>query len=90
MRDLRVINHNQLRIINENQDLDIDWDSWEWPTIFKMIQKYGDVPINDMKRTFNLGIGMILIIDKNNLTDLDKHLKAIDEDYLVMGSIISK
>ena len=55
-----------------------------------MIQKYGNVPTSDMKRTFNLGIGMILIIDKNNLSELDAHLKSRDEDYVVMGKVIAK
>ena len=43
-----------------------------------------------MIRPFNLGIGLILIIDKNHLSELDRHLKLINEDYVVMGEVIAK
>ena len=56
---------NTHRVLEEGQDIDIDWDSWQWPEIFKMIQEDGNVSTEDMIRPFNLGIGLILIIDKN-------------------------
>ena len=81
---------NTHRVLNENQDIDIDWDSWEWPTIFKMIQEDGNVKTEDMIRPFNLGIGLVLIIDKNHLSDLDAHLKNMNEEYVVIGKVTSK
>ena len=57
--------------------------------VFKMIQEHGNVSNEDMIRPFNLGIGMILVIEKNNL-DLDAHLKALNEDYFVIGEVIEK
>ena len=50
----------------------------------------GDVPFDDMARTFNLGIGMILIVDKNNISDIDKYLKSIQEPYTIIGKVINK
>ena len=58
--------------------------------VFKMIQEYGNVSNEDMIRPFNLGIGMILVIEKNNLPDLESHLKALNEDYFVIGEVIEK
>ena len=55
-----------------------------------MIQEDGNVSTEDMIRPFNLGIGFILIIDKNYLPDLDTHLKNKNEDYVVLGSVTSK
>ena len=81
---------NTHRVLNEGQDIDINWDSWEWPTIFKMIQEDGNVKTEDMIRPFNLGIGLVLIIDKNHLSDLDAHLKSLKEEYVVIGKVISK
>ena len=52
--------------------------------------KKGNVPFNDMARTFNLGIGMILIVDKNNIKDIDKYLNSIQEHYTVIGEVINK
>ena len=81
---------NTHRVIDEKQDIEVDWSSWQWPEIFKMIQEDGDISDKDMIRPFNLGIGMILIIDKNHLSDLDKHLKSLNEDYVVMGKVIDR
>ena len=81
---------NTHRVLNENQDIVIDWDSWDWPTIYKMMQEDGNIKTEDMIQPFNLGIGMILIIDKNHLSDLDRHLKSINEEYVVMGKVVEK
>ena len=81
---------NTHRVLDDNQDIEIDWDSWEWPTIYKMMQEDGNIATKDMIQPFNLGIGMILIIDKNNLSDLDAHLKSINEEYVVMGKVVGK
>ena len=81
---------NTHRVISENQDIKIDWNAWEWPEIFKIIQREGNIIKEDMIQPFNLGIGMILIIDKNNLSDLDVHLKNINEDYVIMGEVVDK
>ncbi len=81
---------NTHRVLDKGQDLEIDWNSWEWPEIFKMIQEDGNVETEDMIRPFNLGIGLILIIDKNYLSELDKHLKNQNEDYVLLGKVVSK
>ena len=60
------------------------------PNGFKIIQNEGNIIKEDMIQPFNLGIGMILIIDKDNLADLDVHLKSINEDYVVMGEVVNK
>ncbi len=53
---------NTKRVLPEGLDLNVDWDSWERPEIFKLIQKTGNVPEEDMRRTFNLGIGLVAIV----------------------------
>jgi phosphoribosylformylglycinamidine cyclo-ligase len=39
--------------------------SWDVPPIFKWLQEKGGVEDAEMRRTFNMGIGMVLIVDKN-------------------------
>ena len=58
---------NTHRVLNSGQDIEVDWDSWQWPEIFNMIQKYGNVPIDDMRRSFNLGMGLVAIIDPSGI-----------------------
>jgi phosphoribosylformylglycinamidine cyclo-ligase len=46
----------------EGLDVDIDYDSWLRPPIFGLIQKEGRVPEDDMRRTFNLGVGLVAVM----------------------------
>ena len=79
---------NTHRVLEEGQDINIDWNSWEWPSIFKLIQNEGNIKFNDMVRPFNLGIGMVLIINKNNLIELKNHLDNLNEKYYHIGEVI--
>ncbi len=79
---------NTHRVLEKDQDIKIDWSSWEWPNIFKLIQKEGNIKFNDMIRPFNLGIGMVVIVNKNSLTKLENHLDSINEPYYHIGEVI--
>jgi len=78
---------NTQRILNTDQKLNINWEAWEWPPIFKLIQNCGKVPEADMKKSFNLGIGMVLIIKKENIDQAEKYLNKINEPYFIIGKI---
>jgi phosphoribosylformylglycinamidine cyclo-ligase len=52
------------RILPKDVNAKLNKSSWEILPIFKLIQKEGNVPEDDMFRTFNMGIGMVLIVDK--------------------------
>ena len=49
---------------------DVDYDSWERPEIFNVIQKAGDVEEEEMRKTFNLGIGYCLVVPPEVETDI--------------------
>ena len=55
-----------------------------------MIQEDGNIKTKNMIQPFNLGIGMILIIDEKYLSDLDAHLKSVNEEYVIMGKVIDR
>ncbi len=77
---------NTMRVIPKGLNLKIDWNSWIRPKIFSFIKEIGEVPEEDMRRTFNLGIGLIIIIDKkdvNLLTGLLSHEKPV-----IMGEVV--
>ncbi len=57
------IRGNLARILPYRVDAEIYIDSWDVPPIFNMIQKLGPVDIEEMYRTFNMGVGMILVVD---------------------------
>ena len=79
---------NTRRILNENQDLEIDWECWDRPAIFSLIQELGHVPEDDMRHSMNLGIGMILIVKPEGLSTLQTHLISQGEPYIQIGSVI--
>ena len=78
---------NTMRILEDNQKLNIDWDAWERPAIFSLIQKLGNVPEHDIRQSMNLGIGMILIIKPFGFSHLQTHLATQGEAYIQLGTI---
>ena len=79
---------NTHRVLDPGQDIEVDWDSWQWPEIFNMIQKYGNVPIDDMRRSFNLGMGLVAIIDPSGYNEISEHLNSMNEKFTVIGKVI--
>ncbi len=78
---------NTKRILPENLEIKINWNSWEIPFIFRLIQELGSVSDEEMREVFNLGIGMILIVDRNNVEKICAELKLLNEKYFVIGEI---
>ena len=78
---------NTMRILGENQGLDINWNAWERPAIFNLIQELGNVPEHDLRQSMNLGIGMILIIKPDGLSLLKTHLSTQGEAYIQPGTV---
>ncbi len=56
--------------------------------IFKVIQRVGNIPEHDMFNTFNMGIGMIVAVSKENADKAVETLKAFGEDAVVLGELI--
>lgn len=56
---------NIVRALPENLKPELNWE-WEKPEIFNTIQKNGNISDSEMKKVFNMGIGMILIVKKDN------------------------
>ncbi|MBR0062516.1 MAG: phosphoribosylformylglycinamidine cyclo-ligase [Selenomonadaceae bacterium] len=66
----------------------IDADTWAVPKIFKCLQSWGNVPRREMFRTFNCGIGMILIVDEAAIDDVTSHLNENFEEFYKIGRVI--
>lgn len=66
----------------------IDADSWSIPKIFSLLQEWGNVPRREMFRTFNCGIGMILIVDAAAVDDLNANLNENFETFYTIGRVV--
>jgi phosphoribosylformylglycinamidine cyclo-ligase len=53
---------NLNRVLSEHSDAMVEPDSWEWPRIFAELQRIGDVAVDEMRKVFNLGIGMVAVV----------------------------
>ena len=84
------IEGNTMRVVPKGLGLRVDWKAWDRPPIFKLIQKAGAVPEEDMRRTFNLGVGLILIVSPNDADGVLKYLRARKESPMVIGEIIRR
>ena len=79
---------NTKRILQEAQQMEINWDSWKRPPIFNLIQKTGNVPEEDMRSACNLGIGLIAVCSPNSLEEVSKICTKMDEPSVVIGKVI--
>lgn len=79
---------NTMRVVPDALKMDVNWDSWQRPVIYKLIQELGNVPEEDMRRTFNLGIGLVLIVSPEKLSEVKSHLVSIGELPFEIGTIV--
>ena len=63
--------------------------SWEVPRLFRLIQAGGRVSEEEMFRTFNMGIGMAVIVAPADLHDVEHSLERRGETSFVMGSVVA-
>ena len=56
----------------------IDWNSWTLPEIFKKVQLAGEIPEEEMKRVYNMGIGYCLIVPPDAVEDTQYIIRAYD------------
>lgn len=78
---------NTKRVTPKNLTLKIDWDAWDVLPIFKLIQDVGKISDEEMRNVFNMGIGLIAVVDKDEADlILETALKAGEKGY-VMGVV---
>jgi phosphoribosylformylglycinamidine cyclo-ligase len=100
MRDLPIhgmahitgggIDENIIRVIPDACKIQVRKQSWERPVIFDLLQKLGHVSDEEMHRTFNNGIGMILVIPEKSAQDIMDRLNAMEERAFFIGEVIDR
>lgn len=76
------------RIIPEGLGVEIQVGSWEVPPIFRYIQNCAGIEENEMFATFNMGVGMIMVVEEVQAETVMSALKAVGEQPRIMGSIV--
>ncbi len=78
---------NMPRCLQETQGLLIKKGSWTIPLIFKKLQDLGQIEESEMFNIFNMGIGMILIVDQKDVDQALLILKSHGETAQVIGEV---
>ena len=73
------------RIMPENLSAVINLNSWQVPPLWKLIQEKGNISTEEMYRVFNMGIGMVAIVDKSIASDLQS---SMSEPTFIIGELI--
>jgi len=79
---------NIKRLIPPDFDISLNWESLSPQPIFRIIQGAGDIDIDEMRRVFNLGIGMVFIVEKGNIQKIINFLKQKGESPILIGEVI--
>ena len=82
------ITENLPRILEKGLAAQIDLGSWEVPPLFTHLQQLGDVERDEMMRTFNMGIGMIVVVPAEHVKRARSILNRANERFAVIGRIL--
>ena len=78
------------RILPEGTAVSIDVGTWKVPPVFPYIKKCGNIERKEMFSTFNMGIGMMMVVDAADADAVVKALQAAGEDASVIGEIVEE
>ena len=82
------ITDNTPRILPKGLAARIDTNAWSIPPIFEKLRAIGNIELSDYRRTFNLGIGMIVVVAKRNLAKTREILSGSTETFFEIGSVV--
>ena len=80
---------NPPRAIAQGLEARFDWNAWPLPAVFGWLQQVGGIADHEMRRTFNCGIGMILIVSPEDLGPTLEGLLSAGEDAFVCGELVA-
>ena len=75
------------RVLPESAKAVVKGDSWQWPTVFSWLQENGNITTHEMYRTFNCGVGMVLVVPADQLDNSLNILKDLGENAWHLGEI---
>ena len=81
------ITENVPRILPDNTVANINTDAWSLPKLFQWLQQAGQVQMQEMYRTFNCGIGMVIIVDAKEATIIQHFLQKQGETVYQIGTV---
>ena len=82
------LTENIVRVLPADLGLEIDLSSWTPPPVFNWLQEQGNIRESEMLRTFNHGIGMVLLVDNDNAAEVSRRLEDSGELVFPIGQCV--
>lgn len=76
------------RALQKGQGVEVDEKSWNKPPIFDFLEKWGEIPHRQMFNIFNMGVGMIIMVDPKEVDNAMAVLKQFGEEPTVIGKVV--
>ena len=75
------------RALPEHMGAEVNGAAWTIPPVFRLLQEWGNVDWTEMYRTFNMGIGMVLIVSSDEADRITAQLNAQNETVYHIGHV---
>lgn len=79
------LEENLSRVLPSGIALDIDWNSWEIPAEFRWVQKLGEIEEEELRRVFNCGVGLVLVVRPDLAEKVSDALTKMDLNNWILG-----
>ncbi len=76
------------RILGEGQGIEVTEGSWEILPVFRLLEKYGNIPHREMFNIFNMGIGMVLAVNPEDVAKTIEILTKTGEKASLIGKVV--
>lgn len=81
------LTENMPRVLTDDLHAVIDADSWDLPPVFRWLMERGNITPAEMARTFNCGIGMVVVVAAEDAAEVTRALEAAGERVFAIGEI---
>lgn len=84
------LTENIPRMLPSHLAAEVDLSTWALPPVFQWLKKAGNVSATEMGRTFNTGVGMVIVVSKENAEAVIKDLEASGEKVYTIGQLVKR
>ena len=84
------IDENIIRVIPKSCKVRVDRSAWDVPPIFRFFQDAGKIAVSEMSRTFNMGVGLIIVVPEDRTQEVMDRLDGMGEKSWIIGDVIAR
>ena len=78
---------NLVRVLPEGCEAQVDSGGWPWPPLFRVLMRAGNIPLAEMRRVFNLGVGMISVVGPDDVDEVQATAARASVTTWLIGEI---